>query len=218
MTLSDFLRDHIEGYLLGDIDGLMGVPVPNGRDAGGLGYPLVMTVLSGVELLGALTEAGQNPGAAFDKEAGARYFGIYWKAMLYPQSPKLAPLHHPMYLLARHGLMHSFTVKGPFEVSKVPEGRPLHLTESATGTRHINCNQLADDFRESYIQRFKPFAQAHVSKVEKRLNDMAIEYAAFAQKTLSSAAQFPKAPAQAPSVSVSQATFTVVNVTSSWKP
>ena len=82
--LSDFLRDHIDGYLFKDIESLMAVPVPNGDGPGGVGYPLVMVVFAGAELLGSLVEATQTPGPfETNPRPGHRYFKPYWEQVLY---------------------------------------------------------------------------------------------------------------------------------------
>ncbi len=215
VNFSDFLTHHVEGYLFEDIKSLMSVPVPGGTGPGGVGYPLVMTVLSGIELLGVFVDAVQRPTSAFQTHPGPLYFETYWKTMLYPQLPNLAD---PVYQLARHGLMHAFTTKGPIEVSKTPSGRILHLSMAASGTIHINCDQFAEDFRKSYDQNFKPLAVKNHQRMEDRLQDMANQYEAQAKQKLTNVA-FPPVPATQPAgvVNVSQAVYVVQTaVTSSW--
>jgi hypothetical protein len=54
LTLGEFLERYVEGYLFADLQSMAAVKVPAGQ-YGALGYPMMMTALAGVELLGALT-------------------------------------------------------------------------------------------------------------------------------------------------------------------
>lgn len=53
-ALDELLAKNVDGYLLGDIESLVRVEA-QGKDAGACGYPLLMTVFGGIELLGALS-------------------------------------------------------------------------------------------------------------------------------------------------------------------
>jgi hypothetical protein len=55
MTLDDFLSRFVEGYLFEDLRSMAAIRLPEGVLYGAAGYPMVMTALSGVELLGMLT-------------------------------------------------------------------------------------------------------------------------------------------------------------------
>jgi hypothetical protein len=216
-NFKDFLTHHVEGYLFEDIKSLMAVPVPGGTGPGGVGYPLVMTVLSGIELLGVFVEADKNPTSNFNTHSGPLYFETYWKEILYPRLPDLAD---PVYQLARHGLMHAFTTKGPIEVSKTPTGRVLHLSMAISGVIHINCDQFAEDFRGSYDSKFKPLVAKNYPRMEARLQDMATQYQNQAKTRLATvnfrAAPTPPTP-QGRVVNVSNAVnITPTAVTSSW--
>jgi hypothetical protein len=212
-SFSDFLDQHVEGYLFKDIESLMAVPVPPDGGPGGVGYPLVMTLLSGIELLGIFVDAEQNPQGSFDTGSGSLCFDTYWKRMLYP---KFADLGIPVYKLARHGLMHAFTTKGPLAVSKTSALRNQHLTKASSGTIHINCNQFTDDFRHSYDYGFKPLALNNLERMEARLQDLTEQYNKQGAGILKDA-KFPASPATAPAdVSLSRGLgYTQTAVTSS---
>lgn len=109
-TLNDFLRKNVEGYLVEDIGRLRLVMPEPGKVMGACGYPLVMTVCSGVELLGALCSPKTLD---FRKrDLPSINFYRYWSTYLYPKDPALKRAGRGVYALARHGLAHAFQTKG----------------------------------------------------------------------------------------------------------
>jgi hypothetical protein len=138
--LPGFLKHNIEGYLFSDIRKLQ-VSSPR---ADGVGYPLLMTVFSGIEFLGALLSPNTK----------AKAFDFYWRTHLYPSSPARASFGDPLYNLVRHGIAHSFLMKGHLGVQqRTPES---HLHQDPTERFIIDAAELGDDFICSYKQTVRP--------------------------------------------------------------
>ena len=78
----------------------------------------------------------------------------------------------------RHGIAHSFVVKGG---ARVAEGMPeLHLARDEMGRAHVDANQLADDFivayRREILGRLTALEEPNSASMERRLQQMEAEY------------------------------------------
>jgi hypothetical protein len=179
--LGDFLAHSVEGYLFGDLKAMQAVSQAEGARGGGLGYPMLMTTLAGIELLGALLI--EQP---FDAHAGKKYFQAYWKSYLYPNDPPKAAAADIAYALARHAIAHTFLLKGRLAVVK---GRPtVHLALGSSGEFYIDATQLALDFIDSYDSRIKPSLDNPSGRVNsvtmgQRLSELELSYANAAAST-----------------------------------
>lgn len=148
MTLDEFLERFVEGYLFGDLRSMAPIKPPDGQ-YGGVGYPMVMTALAGVELLGVLTSDEE-----FSPHSGRKRFREFWQSFLYPSQParqEMAPL---VYQLVRHGLAHTYMTKPVIEVTKAYHGE--HLCRTQRGSIILDALTLADELSEAYTQRLKP--------------------------------------------------------------
>lgn len=177
--IAAFLKDNVEGYLFGDLR-KMKVTSP---EEVGVGYPLLMTTFAGIEILGALLS--KKP--LITKKAHAKqktharandgwvYFGAYWKDHLYPTPSPRAAFGAPLYQLVRHGIAHTFTMKGNLGVLQgCPE---LHLALDANGRFVIDAALLADDLVASYARDVspmldKPMSDPKRSMMQLRLDEM----------------------------------------------
>lgn len=140
MDLEKFLRDHVEGYLFHDIRTLEEAqPVP-GTNIGACGYPLLAAVFAGIELMGVLTSLKKK---AF--KDGQPPFKDFWRRM-YPTEPQ-ASMGGELYGLMRNGLMHLYTPKIAYSISK--EATHPHLVVFK-GVRYINAKTLSEAFRQAY--------------------------------------------------------------------
>src|SRR5262245_39189384 len=113
MTLNQYLEQFIEGYLLEDLRSMAEIRVAPAKQSGAVGYPIVMTVLSGVEVLGVLTSQ-----APYNENNGAARFGEYWRGYMYPDREAFGRLHALMYEFVRHGLAHAYMTKPMIRVTK----------------------------------------------------------------------------------------------------
>jgi hypothetical protein len=180
--LETFLSNNLEGYLFEDIETLKGAVPRDGMTCGAAGYPLLMTVFAGIELLGSLVSA-----STFDKDKGANRFDEFWQNYLYTGDSSRQAAGRVLYKLARHGLAHAFLVKGDLDVYK---GAPyMHLTRSASGTVSVDAVELATDLRSTYESKIKPVAipgSPLFNTMSTRLAEMEAEYARQASKVMPS--------------------------------
>lgn len=150
MNLDQYLAQFIEGYLLEDLRAMAPIRLAPGKEYGAVGYPMVMTVLSGIEVLGALTSPTK-----FNPENGASRFGDYWRNYMYPDRPARQRLADLVYQSIRHGLAHSFMTKPMIRVTKHADARS-HLTMASNDVLCVDANVLAIDFEKAYLDRLRP--------------------------------------------------------------
>jgi hypothetical protein len=129
------------------------------KPVGGVGYPMVMAVLSGSELLGALT-SGARQGDRIES---------YWTnfmGMIEPSYADVGPLASE---LARNGIAHSYLSHLGVMVIR---GQPArHLTLSG-GEVVLDCLELYSHFRRSFIEHAEPAIQADLTAVQRRLDTL----------------------------------------------
>lgn len=160
--IKEFLEHAVDNYLVGDLNRLK---------AGRIGYPLMMTAFAGIELLGALLSEDR-----FEAFEGHKRFRWYWSQYLYGDIANSENVGNALYQLARHGIAHSFVLKGSvvvdFDVAK------RHLKRSEDDLVYVNPRMLADDLIRSYEMRVKPLLQQKVivDRMTSRLNEMDNEY------------------------------------------
>ncbi|MEA3245621.1 MAG: hypothetical protein U9Q74_05640 [Gemmatimonadota bacterium] len=108
-----------------------------------VGYPILMTVFAGVELLGALLTEGQH---GTDRDD----FVHYWTKYLYPPSkrPKTDEEAEIIYNGVRHGVMHHFFPKGQVGITGTDPG--AHMTCRDDGVLILDTKVLVDDFVGAY--------------------------------------------------------------------
>ena len=115
MKIEDFFRQYIEGYLLGDLENMSTLGPLKGKNYGAVGYPMMSTVLAGMELLGGLLMPNLKP---FDPRKGESYFLHYWDNYFAVENPTYASLGLLFRRLARHGINHVFLAKQGILVDK----------------------------------------------------------------------------------------------------
>jgi hypothetical protein len=147
MTLDQYLERFIEGYLFGDLQSMAAIKVPEGREYGGAGYPMVMTALTAVELLGTLT--ANEP---FNKWNGKKRFRDFWKSYLYTGQPARQEIANLMYQFVRDGLAHTYMTKPRIEVTKAYHGQ--HLCRTSDESIIVDALSLTEEVRVAY-QRIK---------------------------------------------------------------
>jgi hypothetical protein len=123
MTLTDFLEKFLDGYLLEDLCSMEGYQLAADRKAGALGYPIVMTVCSGIEMLGTLSFDASR----VSKDDGQQYFRYFWRTWMYPNDQSRQKLDDPMYRLVRHGIAHIFQAKPRIIVTRLSDPAAFHL-------------------------------------------------------------------------------------------
>jgi len=147
-TVGDFLDLYVEKYLFEDLDNMAGLTPKKGKQEGAAGYPIVLTVFAGIELLGALVRP-----AKFDVGDGRKCFRHYWQECMYRPRHR-RDIADAIYSLVRNGLAHGFAVKGSIWVCKNQPNR--HLTRDDQGRLWIDACELIRDLKDSYTNHVKP--------------------------------------------------------------
>jgi hypothetical protein len=149
--LRAFLSHNVERYLFGDLErmgNLRNIAPPLG---GGVGYPVLQSAFSGIELLGGMVAPDLF---TTDARAGRSYFVGYWERFLYPTQVNNREIANAVYTLFRNGIAHTFLPKGRVGVF-VGEAR-MHLTRDAAAAVYIDAISLAADLKRSYFELFLP--------------------------------------------------------------
>jgi hypothetical protein len=149
----------LEEYLVKDLEALRHTRV---------GYPSLMTVFAGVELLGSLLGEGEFGTDGED-------FRHYWTKYLYPNRPRTSEEAEIIYAFVRHGVMHHFFPKGMVGVTGSDPG--AHMSCRSDGILILDVKVLTDDFVSSYNQNVKPLLSLTAGRpsrvsMQKRLNDI----------------------------------------------
>ena len=149
IPVAKMLTRVIEGYLLGDLESMATEIQP--KEMGAVGYPMVMSVLSGSELLGAMTsDASQT-----------NRIQIYWRTYMAKVDPRYRDLGEIASELARNGIAHSYLSHLGVLVVR---GQPARHLSLYRGEVIFDCLELYAHFRESYI------AHARRDILEDRVN------------------------------------------------
>ena len=133
MTVNEFLVRHVDEQILGDLEA-MATLAATGKQ-GEVGYPIVMTVFSGCELLGRLMVPGNTRAA----------FVSYWVEHLYPGTDRAGA--EALYRLVRSGAGPGFVAMPGIRVTT---SRSQDHLSMADGAFVIDALTLDDDFRASY--------------------------------------------------------------------
>lgn len=148
------LQHGIEGYLLEDLQSM--ATEIQAKEMGAVGYPMVMAVLSGSELLGAMTSTAKE-----DNRIEA-----YWQAYMAQVEPRYEYLGKIAKQLARNGIAHSYLSHLGVLVQR---GGGRHL-ERHGGEIVFDCLQLHSDFRHSYIDYARPHILGNKDHAQRQLD------------------------------------------------
>ena len=142
------------------------IELADGKLYGAVGYPIVMTSLSGIEVLGALTSRTK-----FVAGNGAARFREFWRNFLYAERPAFSKLDTLVYEFVRHGLGHSFMTKPMVVITKYRAAE--HLCRRNDDVLSIDAFTLADDLERAYVERVKPRVNGDLRPVmEARFREM----------------------------------------------
>ena len=155
VSLDEILTVVIEGYLFGDLASIRSKTTL--ERLGSCGYPIVMSILTGCELLGALTT---------DDNSRIEH---YWRRYMARINPKYDHLAKIAVTVCRHGIAHRFLTYAGVEVTRdAPDG---HLRRERD-TLVFDCLELDTDFRRSYEEHAKPEIENDRSNSQRRLNGL----------------------------------------------
>jgi hypothetical protein len=146
---------------------------------GGLGYPMMMTTLAGMELLGGLTI---NDSEEFDANKGRKYFLHYWDTFFTVENESYKGLGGLFYELIRHGLVHTYVAKQGIFIEK-GSNKEISI-DQANQQVYVDCNIFYKEFKASYQKLVRPTLDDIDSKdhVQKRLDSMTLLYSANSKK------------------------------------
>lgn len=186
MTIEEFLNKFVEGYLFHDLESMEKITLPSGQNDGAVGYPMVSTVMAGIELLGNLLLPTSDP---FDPNSGNNYFYNYWDNYFAKHKPIYVNLGQLFRTLIRHGVAHTFVAKPGIFVTK---GSNQEIKLDATRQElYVDCNVLFNDFKQSYISLVKPLVFGTIPtpsavNMQARLDSMSARYSADAKTAFDS--------------------------------
>jgi hypothetical protein len=185
MTLDEYLTQFVEGYLLEDLHSMASITLAPGKQHGAVGYPMVMTALSGIEVLGVLTARTK-----FSPDNGAARFRDFWRQYVYADRPAFQRLDALVYEMVRHGLAHSYLAKPMIRVTKHKD--PNHLCRVNDSVLVLDALTLADDFEKAYADGLRPKIEGEFkANMEQRFQEFR---EAYWQDHVDWKAAFDKAP------------------------
>lgn len=157
IPVGDLLKYVIEGYLLKDLESMAGEISP--KEIGACGYPMVMAVLSGSELLGKLVS-----------DEGDR-ITAYWDAFMAKVDNRYGYLGGIASKLARNGIAHSYLSHYGVLVVRDQPARHLSLAEES-GEVVFDCIELHRDFRKSYEAHARQHVLGNPKDAQRRLDSL----------------------------------------------
>src|SRR5438105_3295981 len=117
MNLDDYITAFIDGYLAADIRSMINTDV-DATGKGAVGYPLVVTVSSGIEALGRisfpLTKGGRSRAA--DKDMSETAFLHFWNQM--SAGKQYQDKGSAFYKQVRSGIIHYYLAGGNVHLYK----------------------------------------------------------------------------------------------------
>jgi hypothetical protein len=139
-----FFDNNIKGYLLGDLEEMNKIKV---EGPGNCGYPMLMTMLSGMELLGGLTNT--DPIWHKDGSHSGPYFYYYFEKYFQDKNTAYPSRKEDFWKLLRHKLAHTFLTAMHFRVTKNLYEDPIVTHGNLTD---IDVGILFKDFKTSVLQ------------------------------------------------------------------
>ena len=178
MDLKNFSEQFIEGYLIEDLSSMSKCTLEDGKNYGAVGYPMIISTLAGMELLGGLLTPLGKP---FNTKGMRANFLNYWDNYFSVEFPQYKGLGDIFYSLIRNGIAHFFIASHGIVVNKF--AGPAILIDKLKKEIYVNPNELFGCFRESYINKVKPIflgndpaTKLTVAEIELRISMISKEY------------------------------------------
>jgi hypothetical protein len=153
MDIDTLLDRVVNCYLFGDLQAMANV-IPQSPDCGGVGYPMVATTLSGIELLGNLLLPISDNKKRSPSKQGNHCFLLYWDDYVAIERRIYRGLGRTFRQLVRHGVAHTYAAKGNVIVFR---GTPVDVRiERTTRSLAVDCIRFAQDFERSYTNQVRP--------------------------------------------------------------
>ncbi len=181
MTIKDFLTHSVEGYLFKDLKNMGQIQPPPPEDKGAAGYPMLMSALAGMELLGYLLMPNDD---LFDGtgQSDNAYFSNYWNHYFAAEEPKYKGLSETFRSLIRNGLAHTFLTKHGIVVTK---GTNRKIIVNATQKElHVDASVFCQELVDSYTRYVRPIVDGTATgaattpeRMQMKLDSVEAEYA-----------------------------------------
>ncbi len=168
MSIDSFLSQFIDGYLLSDLETMSHDNVAAGKEYGAVGYPMMTTILAGMELLGGLLLPSEKK---FDPDHGGHdKFLHFWDYYFCTQFPAYKGLGGLFYSLIRNGVAHTFIAKHGIVIHKFSK-QSIKVDLGAKEV-YVDPNVFFEEFRDTYHTRVvtiedKSLMQQRLNKIER---------------------------------------------------
>lgn len=178
MDIDTFINQVIKGYLLCDLDSMHKIKLPKGQKDGACGYPMLTSILSGIELLGVLS----SPYAYKPKDSsyGRKCFNHFWNNYLVLTNQQYQDFADFFYSMVRNGLMHLFLTKTNVMVTKGASKYHMQYDNKGFGYLMIDVKRFHKDFRKSAMHLIKELGKKKNKSLkdlaQKNLNDLIDSY------------------------------------------
>jgi len=132
------LFDKLDTYLIRDIETMLDA---KHKDSSGIGYPCLITILSGMELLGILISGDEDHAFKYFWERLEEENDIY----------KSSKLRHIFRQTIRNGIAHYYIAKtGIYVHNDNPENHLNKVTIQGINGIYVSCSALYNDFKVVY--------------------------------------------------------------------
>lgn len=165
-TIKEFLDKHIDGYLICDIQRMSEIKAfENGY--GACGYPMLMSILSGVELIGILNYSTEISAKLF-RSNSRTFFENGWTVLFSKNAKYSGESTCKIFRdLIRNGLAHMYLSKPNIGITK---SHPEAHLQFEGNMFFVHPNELFNDFIKAY-EKIKPDILKS-QKCQSRLNEV----------------------------------------------
>ena len=155
MKIEDFLKINIEAYLLKDLQNILKIKVSKGEVGEG-SYPMLSSILAGMELLGAIVNPKGSVETINNKLGidGGKHFQHFWIHYLSQLEKKYVGFGLLFYDLLRNGIVHTFMVKQHIIVFK-RHSKHMYCSQSPPQLI-VGCQEFFEDFLQTYNKYILP--------------------------------------------------------------
>lgn len=179
MEIDEFLIKFVEGYLFHDLESMSKLGLLSNHHDGAAGYPMIMSTLSGIELLGGLISLSIF---STSSSAGNTYFCSFWNEFLVKIDSNYEDLGSLFRKLVRHPLAHtSMTKHGIMVIKRLDNNindKSIYI-DSKSQNLVVDCVRFYKDFQKAYLTYIKPVifrgiksASFSRTSMQNRLNEM----------------------------------------------
>lgn len=165
-----FFENNINGYLLCDLAEMNKISVPG---AGNCGYPMLMTMLSGMELLGGLAQVESKWSKSSSKSK--EYFDYFYLNYFQQYALEYGLFKDELWFMIRHKLAHTFLTATHFKVAKNYYEKAITIQSKNV---IIDVGVMLKDFQKSVLRLAEELEGDETlrSRFEKHLLEMVKAY------------------------------------------